>query len=164
MSNSLSVSISDRVIIRLKSDSGLSDTNSLSYRAKMTNGTGTGEANQKHVDSRTLAPSASHTYTLDDNSLSDGLGGTVSMTRLKEIWLENTSDDARASIEISFWSGDEYESISSQGVVQNGGLFHVADPNAGWRIVPSTHDHVVVTNLSSAVSASYDIGLVGVSA
>ncbi len=133
-----------------------------SYR--LTDGTGSNQANRIFHDRRTLAASANEDLDLA-GSLTDAFGATITFARIKAIMVKAAATNTNnvlvggdATSTFFTWVGAETDLV----VVRPGGLFLLATPDStGYAVTATTGDLLRVANSSSGTSVTYDIVLVG---
>lgn len=128
-------------------------------------GTGADQADKMYSDTNTLA--ASGTLDLDlSGPLSDGLGGTISIVKLKALIVKaaaaNTNNvlvsrPATNGVPLFAAAGDAIP-------VLPGGTVVWISPGAGITVTPATGDLVTFTNSAGGTGVTYDVIIIGTSA
>jgi len=130
---------------------------------RLSNGTGSGQADVFWSDHRTLA--ASGTETLDLNgSLSDAFGATVNLTAVKAVLVcgdaANTNNVLVGDAASNAWAA--FLGAAGVATVQPGGCMLAMAPNAGYAVAGGTTDQLKIANSSSGTGISYTIIVLGV--
>jgi hypothetical protein len=115
-------------------------------------------------DTRTLAASASEALDLA-GGLTSGLGGTLTFTAIKELWLkaheDNGSTITLGAAAANGWAGP-FGATTHTLTLPAGGVVHLIAPTVtGWPVTAGTGDLLKVANNDSAASASYSLVLRG---
>ncbi len=133
------------------------------YDMRMATGTGSDQANDVFMDTRTLV--ASGTENLDlAGVLADQLGATLTFTKIKAIIVvaadDNTNDVVvgnHATAAFATMFGSATDSIK----VKPGGMFAITAPGAGFTVTATTGDMLMVTNGGGTTGVTYDIIIIG---
>lgn len=135
----------------------------LSESIELTTGAGANQANEYFSDRRTLADSATEDLDLA-GSLTNGLGVTVALARVKFIYIKNRSTTqvlsvgGAASNQFINWVGDATDVIK----IRPGGFLLLVAPDAtGYAVTASTGDKLKIANGAAGQSADYDIVIGG---
>ena len=141
-----------------------SDALSLTGTNTFTNGTGANQANVVWHDQRTLSSTTSEDLDLAA-SLASTLGGTITFTAIKAIYIEVTTTTASTVVEIGAASANQFigplKHSSDIASIGGGGVFLVSSPVDGWTVTAGTGDLLKINN-TSAHSATYKIVIVGI--
>jgi hypothetical protein len=134
------------------------------YSTSLTNGTGTsGTANQLYVAQSTIAASGNTSFDFA-SGLTDAIGNSLALARVKFIFINNNNATAASSITVGnathplplFSAGTTTISIN------NNGFFAMGDPgSAGILVTGSSFDTVKVVNADSGNSATVNVIVVG---
>lgn len=108
---------------------------------------------------RTIAPLFFDTINLKSGGLSDGMDGTISMLRVKEVSVKNISTDPTCEIVVTGFGYDEYQMTINAWTIPAGASIFLNNPR-GY-ILEGAADHIIVDNLSHSATASYEIAVVG---
>jgi hypothetical protein len=137
----------------------------LAANSSYSDGTGAGQVDVMFTDQRTLA--ASGTEDLDlAGSLSDALGATLTMAKLKFVMVKaasgNTNDvvlsrPASNGVPLFTAAGDSI-------AIKPGGVFIWAVPGTGVAVTAGTGDLLTFTNSAAGTGVTYDVVLLGTSA
>lgn len=133
-----------------------------SLARRLSVGTGADQANAAWADSRTLSASASET--LDLQSLTNGLGQTVTFTKIKWLLFVNTTTGSGAVVggaAANVWAahvGDDTDTNT----VPAAGILLLADNGSTGYAVDATNKNLKILNSSGAASLTYDLFIVGV--
>lgn len=152
---------------------GISSSNSgaFSYSGSTTNGTGASAA--RYMYAATLTISASSSTNLDlAGTLTDLWGNTITFTKVKVIYVKNTTTTAATSIRVGGATSAGFANwIGSAGTfntdapyvsVRNGGAFLLACTDAtGYAVTATTADILKITNDDSGASATVDVFIAG---
>lgn len=163
----LSGSIKLTVAIGLSGSTDLgsqADAQAISQTITLTDGSGANQASQVWGDTRSLAASTSEELDLN-GSLTNGLGATVSFTRIVAIIIKSASTNGdtitvggASSNAWEPWAGATGDEIK----IRPGGFLALAAPDAtGLAVTASTADLLKILNDDSGAAASYDILLIG---
>lgn len=138
---------------------------------QMASGTGSGQANLKWSDTRTLV--ASDTETLDLNNLTDSLGRTSTFTKVKALRISaasaNTNDVVignaasnpfRGPLDVVLAGVDLAEPTIT---LKPGAGVLMWYTTTGWSSANGSLDKLKIANSSSGSSVTYDIEIVGLS-
>lgn len=122
-----------------------------------------GTANQANTlysaQQTALAAAGVVTMDLDAGTLTDAFGTALVFTSVKALYIKNTS--TTVSITLHGLNGS-VPGTAQRITIPPGGLYLVCNPSAaGWGITAATTDTIVITNLSGAATASYDLLLLG---
>lgn len=134
-------------------------------RITIPSGTSTGQADLMWSDTRTVT--ASSTDALDlAGSLSGNLGGTLTIVKLKAVFVRASAANTNACrINRPASNGVPLFLAASDGIdVLPGGVFLWVGPGAGVTVTASTGDLLNIDNSSSGTSVTYDVVLIGTSA
>jgi hypothetical protein len=133
----------------------------------LTNGTGSDKANQVYMDSATLNASTRTTYDLAA-SLTDVYGTTITFTRIKGIFLANTSttaavlaigggSDGAGTNAFVNWISAAAEEVN----VRAGGCFMLWAPDAtAYAVTAGTGDILGITE-TAALASTFELGIIG---
>ena len=129
----------------------------------LTNGTGSGQANQIFSDQRTLT--ASSTENLDlAGSLANPFGATITFATVKAIRVcaaaANTNNVVVGGAGTNTFNGP-FSDATDKVAVKPGGCFLAVAPGVGWTVTASTGDILLVANSGSGTSVTYDVTIVG---
>lgn len=139
--------------------------NPATYFWNIAAGTGSGQADKKWSDRRTIAPSA--TDSLDLAGILADLFGTITFVKLKAVVLYSAAANLN-NIQILRPAANGvalFGAASGQlADLTPGGIFAWASPAGVLAVTPGTGDLISVVNAAGTNSVSYDIHLVGTSA
>lgn len=154
---------------------GNSDNNSSwAYSVSLANGTAVNQADLIYVATGTIA--ASGTLNLDlAGTLTDMFGNTITMARVKVIYVNLTTDTSATSLKVgghataglANWitSAGTFGTDQPAVVVRNGGVLFLSAPDAtAYAVTATTADILKLTNLDGANTATYKLAIVGASA
>ena len=132
------------------------DVISLARNIELADGTGSGKANRHWSDERSLAEGANET--IDLMALTDAFGRTLTFTKLKFLYIKNTSTVeltiGRAMAPIAL-----FVNSSDMLIVNKGNYFLLADSLLGLDIAVQTKDIKVTAGIGAALT--YEIILIG---
>lgn len=141
-------------------------TEALSATINLTNGAGANQATQAWGDTRTLTSGANEALDLS-GTLTNGLGATVSFTRIVGLIVQADSDNG-STITVGGAASNAFSAIfgdsSDEFVVRPGGTVAFFAPDATGYVVSGSSpasDQLKILNDDGAASASYTIWLVG---
>jgi len=148
---------------------GLGTTSSLAeflYTASLASGTGADQINKVWTsDDRSIAASSSETHDVA-GGLTDALGATVTMTKVKGIAIKAASTNTNnvvvggaTSNGLVNWVGDATDVIN---IRPGGCLVLIAPDSTGYAVTAGTGDLLKISNSSSGTPVVYDIALLGV--
>lgn len=125
----------------------------------LTNGTGSGQANQVFTDQRTVS-AASENLDLA-GGLTDAFGDTITFTGIKMLMVKNLSTTAGQDLTLSgnFLDDDMLGGGSSTVILGPGGIFFISSPVDGFDVTAGTGDILTVDPAANTIS--YDIVLLG---
>lgn len=128
-------------------------------------GTGADQADKMFSDNRTLLASATEDLDLAA-SLADGLGGTITMVKLKALIVRAAAGNTNnVVLSRPASNGVPLFAAASDAIpVLPGGLFSWVSPGAGITVTPGTGDLVTFTNSAGGTSVAYDVIIIGTSA
>ena len=136
------------------------------YNESLNTGSGDNQADQYWSDKRTLAAGASENLDLNDGSLSNGLGQTITLTKLKMLWIKNLS--TVAVIAVGGAALNALDSIfadvaASKVRVQREDVFVIGGKcGTGSYAVDGTHKVLKIENEDPDASLTYEIVIVGI--
>jgi hypothetical protein len=147
---------------------------SFSYAKTLTNGTGASQSDKIYILSTTLAGGATLNVDLA-GSVTDIYGNTITMARIKVIYLEVTTDTAggpvllggHATAAIGNWvtATPDLDTAQPKVRVRNGGCFLLACTDAtGYAVTATTDDMLTLENESGGTAATYKLVVIGASA
>ncbi len=145
----------------------VTDISSFSYSKSLTSGTGAaGTADLIYWAQSTITASSTSNFDLV-GALTDTFGATITMARLKYLWLSHTTDTTATSITV----GNHANPIAlfSAGTttmsIRNGGIYLFGCTDAtGIAMTAATTDALKVLNADGANSATLQICAIGSSA
>jgi hypothetical protein len=153
----------DAVCQAVQNLSTLADRLSINRALELTNGTGANQANVLFHDQRTLADAADETLDLYGGALQDALKNTLTMEKLKVLFLRNTS--AEASLLIGGAGTTPIDLFAdAAGVFKQrpGGVFLTTAPDANG-IVLTTNKNLKLAHDGTGTSPLvYEIIAIGV--
>lgn len=125
---------------------------------RLTNGTGTDQGNEFWSDQRTVT-GASETLNIQDGSLSNSFGTTLTLAKVKHLLIFNRSTKSGNTLTVS---GDFLTSIGSATniVVHPGGWLFLTSPIDGYTVTATTADEITIN--PGAATITYDIAISGV--
>lgn len=137
---------------------------SINISMAITNGTGASQGNQVFSDTRTLSASSNEELDLA-GSLSNGLGSTVTFTRIIALVVEADADNGD-TISVGGAAANGWETwVGATGdlvkVRPGGALVLKASDATGYAVTAGTGDLLKITNDDSAAAGSYTIYLIG---
>lgn len=142
---------------------GNRSTVAIANAIEFTTGAGANGANEFFSDTRTLADSASESLDLA-GSLTNGLGVTVALARVKFIYIKNKSTTqvlsvgGAASNQFINWVGDATDIVK----LRPGGFLLLVAPDAtGYAVTAGTGDLLKIANGAAGASTDYDIVIGG---
>lgn len=155
----------------LETNTGLTNAsanrNNFTYSKTLTNGTAANQADLLYAASGTIGTSA--TLSLDlAGTLDDFFGDTITMARVKVIYITITTDTSASSVNVGgnanafdTFLGDASDEI----IIRNGGNLTLTAPDAtAYAVTASTGDILDITNNDGSNTATYQIAIVGASA
>lgn len=134
------------------------DVISLARNTQFTDGTGSGKANRHWSDSRSLNASAQEV--LDLEALTDAFGQTLTFTKIKFIYIKNTSTTAAqiaiggAEVPLLF-----FIDITDKLLLYPDGDFRYTFPTTGLTV--SSANQLKIEEVSGNAAAIYEIILIG---
>lgn len=140
----------------------------LSRAVSLSSGTGAGKADCVFSDRRTLAASATEDLDLA-GALTDALGGTVSLARVKGIIVSASADNTNNVVVGAASSNPWATLLSATGTLtlrpgaSVGLMAGVADAT-GYAVTGGTGDLLKVANSGGSTAVTYDIVIIGASA
>lgn len=143
------------------------NSNGFSYTKSITNGTAAaGTADLIYAVSGTIAGGAS---TSPDfvGGLSDWFGTTITMARLKVLFIHLTTDTASTGLTIGNGTNPLllFSAGSATHTIGNGGIFLIGNTGAtGIAMTAATSDVLKLLNADGAVTATYNLCAIGSSA
>ncbi len=151
-----------------------SNSASFSYNKTLADGTGASQANRIYIYTSTLAPTTALVLDIS-GGLTDIFGNTITLARVKAMYIELTTDTAAASIAVggqatlafANWitSADTLANDQPAVTVRNGGCFFLSAPDAtGYVVTASTADLLRIYNNDAAIAATLKIVIIGSSA
>ena len=149
--------------------SGIANTSNVSsftYSKSFADGTGPDQADLLYLTVGTLAPSASISLDLD-GVLEDLFGNTLSMARIKAVYIQNSNDEGSTKLIVGGdpnalvnWVGNASDVVN----VRNNGVLFLSAPDAiGYVVTPGTGDVLLLTNGDGSNSALYKVAVLGAS-
>ena len=134
------------------------DVISLARNIELSDGTGSGKANRHWSDERSLGSGANET--IDLTALTDAFGRTLTFTKLKVIYIKNTSSTA-AIIKIGGATNhvDIFDNASDIMPIHPGGDFRWTFPTTGLTITDSDSEDLKIE--SSGAAGTYEIVIIG---
>lgn len=144
-----------------------SNSSQFQFTSSTSNGTGSGQADLVYLAQTTIG--ASSTLSLDlAGSLSDLFGNTITMVRVKTIYVELATTTTASSINVGGNVNGLVNWISAAAdyvVIQNGGCFMIHAPGAtAYAVTAGTGDILDITNNDGTNTATVKIAIVGASA
>lgn len=132
---------------------------------QLPSGTGSGQADLKWSDTRQLAASGSEE--LDLNALTDSLGRTINMAKVKAIHVSALSTNTNnvvvgAAAATQFVGG--FGAATHTWAVPPGGSILVTAPAAGWASTSGSLDKLKLANSGAGTAVDFDIEIIGTSA
>ena len=140
----------------------------LSRAVSLSSGTGAGKADRVFSDRRTLAASATEDLDLA-GALTDALGGTVSLARVKGIIVSASADNTNNVVVGAASSNPWATLLNATGTItlrpgaSVGLMAGVADAT-GYAVTGGTGDLLKVANSGGTTAVTYDIVIIGASA
>lgn len=145
------------------------DISSISYSGpQLTNGVGAGEADIKYSEQLTIAESGNTTLNL--SSLTDSFGNSISFTRIKELYIENSSLGSASSIKVggavsnafnAMWQAPGTANNDAFIPIRNGACLHLGVAQDATAYVVGSAVNILITNLDGANAATVNVVIVG---
>jgi hypothetical protein len=141
----------------------LRDAMNLTRGVSLTNGTGANQADSLFHDVRTLADAANETLDLHDGTLVNGFGDTVTLNKLKGIYIKNNSLDANlliggaATVQLGI-----FNDVTDVLKLPPGGDFFMTAPGSAGVDVTTNSKLKIAHDGTGTSSLTYDIIVVGV--
>ena len=133
-----------------------------SFGINFTNGTGSGQADLFfQINVPALGTSATSTYDLDANTMTDPFGNTLTFVKVKAILLSHTGTSSASSIKL----GGDFITTANIGTnnIVAGSSILITD-KTGYTVTATSADVLTVTNNDGSNTANYDLFLIGTSA
>ncbi len=153
-----------KVVVKLQAEASntitlgtVRDQINLDYTQGLEPGTGAGQANVIYRATRTLNASATEDLDLSGTALTDGLGASVALTKVKAILVHAAAANTTFSLFVA--ANDAIP------VKPGGTLVLTAPALPGMTVVPvlaGATDLLTVTNSAGSTPVSYDIVVIGV--
>lgn len=144
-----------------------SNVNGFSYSKSFTNGTAASMVDLLYVTNGTLAGSGTLNVDLA-GSVADFFGTTITMARVKVMYLENTNDTTSTGISFGNHAAPlvNWISVGTTTVsIRNGGCFFLCAPDAtAYAVTATTADGLKLTNADGSNTATYKLVVAGCSA
>lgn len=135
-------------------------------RLDLATGTGSGQADLMWHDARTLAASANEDLDVA-GVLTSGLGATVTMARIKLLWIAAAAANTNTVVVTRPASNGVpiFSAASDAMALRPGGQLLITAPDAtGIAVTAGTGDLINVGNGSSGTSVTYSVVIIGASA
>jgi hypothetical protein len=164
---SISASISWTHTNAIDGSQNIVDSNSFSYAKSITSGTGAaGTADLVYHVVSTLAGAG--TTELDvAGTLTDQFGATITMARIKYLWVSHTTDTTATHITVgnAVAPVSLFSAATTTITVRNGEIFLKGGTGAtGIAVSAGTTDDILFTNADASNSATVQIAIIGSSA
>jgi hypothetical protein len=141
----------------------LRDAVNISRGVSLANGTGANQADAVWHDNRTLADAANETIDLRDGTLINAFGDTLTLTKLKALYIKNNSADA--NLLIGGAAGTQlglFNDVTDILKLRPGGELFVTAPGASGIDTSVNGDLKLAHDGTGSSSLTYDIVVVGV--
>jgi hypothetical protein len=141
----------------------LRDAMNLTRGVSLANGTGANQADAVFHDTRTLADAATETLDVHDGTLVNAFGDTLTLNKLKAIYIKNNSADANlliggaAATQLGIFA-DPTDILK----LPPGGDFFMTAPGSAGIDVSTNSDLKIAHDGTGTSSLTYDIIVVGV--
>ena len=141
----------------------LRDAMNLTRGVSLANGSGANQADAVFHDTRTLADAATETLDVHDGTLVNAFGDTLTLTKLKAIYIKNNSADANLLIggAVATQLG-LFNDVSDVLKLPPGGDFFMTAPGSAGIDVSTNSDLKIAHDGTGMSSLTYDIIIVGV--
>ena len=128
-----------------------------------TNGAGNSQADRQYHDQRTLGIGSHDDLNLVSGALVDGLGQTIALSRVKQIYIKASDSNSGNLIFANSHATMFRGPMGSAHLLQPGALNIWAAPNSGFVITSGTNHTLRISNNTNSASSAYDIIITGVS-
>jgi hypothetical protein len=142
------------------------DAANYSFGATLATGTAANLADRVFHDRRTLGTATSENLDLA-GSLTDPLGNTVSMAKVKGLLIQNRTATAGAYLLVGGAASNQFPFLNAVGEkcrVGPSGMAFFWNPVDGFTVTAGTGDQLKIDNPGAVASIDYDIFIIGTSA
>lgn len=144
------------------------NTGSFTHSKTLSNGTGAGASNLIYVVQDDTGIGTSSSTTIDLQSLTDMFGNSISFSKIKVFYLENTVSAVGVNLVVGAAAATQWASstalISTTDatvLVPSASVLYCARTDAtGW-VVDGTHKSLKIANASGTTAATYKLVIVG---
>ena len=141
------------------------DAGLFTFTDTLSTGTAVDQANMIWHDQRTVSAGANDDIDLA-GSLTDGFGATITFTKIKGIFVQNTSTTVGDILTIGEDGANGFvtwlNAAADKVKINPGGMFALYDPSAAaYAVTASTGDILRITETGSSNAVTYNIILIG---
>lgn len=136
----------------------------IANNVQLSDGTGSGQANQFWSDTRTIAASGTENIDLA-GSLVNAFGTTLTFTKIKGVYIKAASGNTN-NVQLTRPASNGLPLFLAAGdglnILPGGTFFWACSDNTAVAVTAGTGDLLTITNSGAGTSVTYDIAIVGV--